>query len=226
MNAAPALFETMRVRQGVLPLLDRHVQRLRRASDAIGIVAPSAALADEATARARAGPIEGVLRVVWDGRVATWSERPLPTDAPLRIVTVAERHPGYPVKSVSRLPFERALVEAQAQGADEPLLLTGAGQVAEAARFAVTWLEGATVRVPHLGLRVLPSVGIARLLELAVALGLPVMSGRFPRHALEGRPLVLVNAVRGLVPAATLDGVQVPVAEVFTELAAAFWPAA
>ncbi|MDH3498402.1 MAG: aminotransferase class IV [Gemmatimonadota bacterium] len=226
MSDAPALFETMRVRQGLLPLLDRHVRRLTRGSRAVGIAPPLAALAEDAVARAGTGSPEGVLRVVWDGQAATWSERPLPADTRLRVVTVAEPHPGYPVKSVSREPFERALAEAQTRGADEPLLLTGAGRVAEAARFAVAWLDGAAVRLPDLELGVLPSVGIARLLELAAARGVPVMSGQFRRRALEGRPLVLVNAVRGIVPAATLDGVQVPVAELFTGLAAAFWPAA
>lgn len=224
MTGTTALFETMRVRRGALPLLDRHVRRLVRATRQVGIAPPPSGLADDAAARASAGAPDRVLRVVWDGTVTTWDERPVPTDAPLCVVTVAEPHPGYPVKSVARVAFERALAAAQRQGADEPLLLTGDGRVAEAARFAVAWLDGETVRVPEVELGVLPSVGIARLLELAAARRLVVMAGRFPRRALEERPLVLVNAVRGIVPVATLDGVEVPVAEVFMELAAAFWP--
>ena len=41
---------------------------------------------------------------------------------------------------------------------------------------------------------------------------------------LEGLPLFLVNAVRGVVPVATLDGVPVPAAPETDALARRFWP--
>jgi branched-chain amino acid aminotransferase/4-amino-4-deoxychorismate lyase len=220
-----ALFETMRVRGGNLPLLERHLTRLRMAAQQVGLPAPPS-LSVEAQTRARGAAAERVLRVVWDGRRAEWEEREAPSSAPLTVVTVAEPYVAYPVKSVARDVFERAHAEAQAAGADEPLLLTRQGHVAETARFSLVWLDGNVLKVPDPALGVLPSVGLARLLELAAQRRMGVLAGRFHRTALEGRPAVLVNAVRGVVPVATMDGVQVPVAPAFTELGAEFWPAA
>ena len=41
---------------------------------------------------------------------------------------------------------------------------------------------------------------------------------------IEGLPLFLVNAVRGVVPVATLDGVKVPPGRETDALARRFWP--
>jgi hypothetical protein len=41
---------------------------------------------------------------------------------------------------------------------------------------------------------------------------------------LRGLPLVVVNAVRGLVPVATLDGQEVPQSRATEALARRFWP--
>jgi branched-subunit amino acid aminotransferase/4-amino-4-deoxychorismate lyase len=220
-----ALFETMRVRGGALPFLERHLRRLAAAAEQVGLPGPPG-LSQDAVARARTGAPERVLRVVWDGRRPEWEEREAPSGDPLTVVTVAEPYVAYPVKSVARDLFERATAEAQGAGADEPLLLTRQGDVAETARFSILWLEGHVLRVPDPALGVLPSVGLARLLELAAARRMSVIAGRFHRTALEGRPAVLVNALRGVVPVASLDGVQVPVAPALTELGAEFWPAA
>jgi branched-subunit amino acid aminotransferase/4-amino-4-deoxychorismate lyase len=220
-----ALFETMRVRRGALPFLERHLKRLAKAAEQVGLDLPPG-LSQDAVGRARAGPPESVLKVVWDGRRAEWEERDVPGEGPLRVVTVGEAYEAYPVKSIARDVFERAAAEAEQVGADEPLLLTRHGDVAETARFALVWLDGKVLRVPDPALGVLPSVGLARLLELAAARRMSVLAGKFHRSALDGRPAVLVNAVRGVIPVATLDGMQVPVAAAFTELGAEFWPAA
>jgi len=220
-----ALFETMRVRRGALPFLERHLRRLRAAAEQVGLPEPPP-LSQDAVARARTGAPERVLRVVWDGERATWEEREARSEAPLKVATTSEPYAAYPVKSVARDLFERATAEAQRRGADEPLLLTRHGDVAETARFALVWMDGNVLKVPDPALGVLPSVGLARLLELAAARRWAVLAGRHRRTALDGRPAVLVNAIRGVVPVATLDGVQVPVAPAFTELGAEFWPAA
>jgi branched-subunit amino acid aminotransferase/4-amino-4-deoxychorismate lyase len=220
-----ALFETMRVRNGALPLLERHLHRLAAAAEQVGLPAPPP-LSQDAVARARTGASERVLKVVWDGTRPDWEEREAPPPSPLAVVTVAEPYAAYPVKSVSREVFERASHEARRMGGDEPLLLTRQGHVAETARFSLVWLDGAVLRVPDPTLGVLPGVGLARFLELAAARRMSVLAGRFHRTALEGRPAVLVNAVRGVIRIATLDGTAVPAAAAFTELAEQFWPAA
>ena len=45
-----------------------------------------------------------------------------------------------------------------------------------------------------------------------------------PRRGLDGRSLLVSNAVRGVVPVARLDGVDVPPDPRTEALAARFWP--
>ena len=68
----------------------------------------------------------------------------------------------------------------------------------------------------------LPGIVRARVLELAGT----VEQGRYRRQALEGKSLVLTNAVRGIVPLASLDGVRVKDDPRTAELARRFWPVA
>jgi branched-subunit amino acid aminotransferase/4-amino-4-deoxychorismate lyase len=219
------LFETLRVRGGAVPLLAGHVRRLHDASRSVGLAPPPESLGMVVLTWARERPDDHVLRLEWDGRDVAWSDRPVPEAAPVRVITVAEPHPGYPVKSVGREAFDRALVQAEVAGADEPLLLAAGGCVAETARFAIAWLESDRLLVPDLTLGVLPSVGRARLVEVAVGAGLAVQAVRGPRSALDGKAVVLVNAVRGPLAVALLDGAQVPGAEALARLDRDFWPA-
>jgi branched-subunit amino acid aminotransferase/4-amino-4-deoxychorismate lyase len=66
---------------------------------------------------------------------------------------------------------------------------------------------------------VLPGVARARIAEQA-----GVVERRVRMDDLRGRSLFVANAVRGVVPVATLDGVMVPSNEATTALARAFWP--
>jgi branched-subunit amino acid aminotransferase/4-amino-4-deoxychorismate lyase len=59
-----------------------------------------------------------------------------------------------------------------------------------------------------------------RLEELAG----PLLERVVPRAGLAGRSLFLTNAVRGVVPVARLDGVEVPQDPRTAVLAARFWP--
>ena len=226
MTLPAALFETLRVRDGAVPLIEGHMRRLREASRSVGLAPPPETLGMVVLTWARERPDDHVLRLEWDGRDVAWSDRAVPATGPVRVITASEPHPGYPVKSVGREAFDRALAQAEAAGADEPLLLAVGGFVAETARFAVAWLDGDRLRVPDLALGILPSVGRARLLDLAAgAAGLAVEAGRYPRAALAGKAVLLVNAVRGPLAVASLDGAQLPDVEALARLGQDFWPA-
>ncbi|HYT03926.1 MAG TPA: aminotransferase class IV, partial [Gemmatimonadales bacterium] len=103
--------------------------------------------------------------------------------------------------------------------ADDALLLTPEGWVAEGTVWTLFWWDGDALRTPALELGILPGIGRARLLELVRG-----AEGRHGRPALAGKSLLLVNAVRGVVPIASLDGEAVPGDLRTGTLAERFWP--
>jgi branched-subunit amino acid aminotransferase/4-amino-4-deoxychorismate lyase len=220
----PALFETMRVLGGMLPFLERHVTRLVDSCPAVDLMPPPEDLLAEATAHGLRPPGNRVVRVEWNGASLVWEDRELPSHEPIHLALADEIHTGYPVKSSERQVFDRAAREVEARGAGEPLLLTQQGWIAEGARYAIAWLEDDRLRAPELSLQILPSIGGARLREVASDLGLEVETGRFGVAALGDRPIVLVNAVRGVVPVASWNGTEVPRDSRISDLAERFWP--
>jgi branched-subunit amino acid aminotransferase/4-amino-4-deoxychorismate lyase len=214
------LIETIRVREGRIPFLERHLARLERSLEALRLPRPSQDVA--ALVMPFAGTGDAVLRVeVCDGRAAV-TVRELPSLDPPTVITASEPHVPYPHKTTERDRFADAAREAVVAEADDALLLTHEGWVAEGTVWNVCWWEGAGrgLRTPPLALGILPGIGRARVLDLA--------RGEEPRCArpgLEGKSVFLVNAVRGVVPMASLDGVRVPADPRTAELARRFWPA-
>lgn len=216
----------MRVRDGRIPLLQRHIERLVGSCPVADLLPPPRDLALHAEAHALRPPADRILRLEWNSLTLTWDDRewrPLP---PVRLGIATVPHPGYPIKSTDREAFDAAAAEVARRDADEPLLLTADGAVAETARFAVAWFEGDTLRVPAMRLDILPSIGRIRLMELAEGRRIRVEAGVWPAERLVERPVFLVNAVRGVVPVAALDGRPVPRDARIAVLADAFWPRA
>lgn len=218
-----AVFETLRVKQGALPLLERHLERLELSRQAIGLPSLPDGLGERLLSEASSGPAEGILRAEWDGRLEI-TRRGLPDLGPVRLITSTVVHTGYPVKTTDREMFDRARAEALERGADEGVLLTPHGYVAEGSLFAIGWFEGGRLRVPSLELGILPSIGRARAIEVARELGIEVEEGGFGRELLDGRPAWITTAVRGVVAVAELDGAAVPQDERTGALAGGFWP--
>jgi branched-subunit amino acid aminotransferase/4-amino-4-deoxychorismate lyase len=219
------VYETMRVMSGTVPFLERHIRRLTTNARKAGLAEPpdtSRAIAD-AIERDESGKVDRAIRLYWDGQVLTVKLQDMPSRAPMKIITASVRHDGYEVKTTDRDTFDRARAEAAASGADDALLLTPEGFVAEGTLFAVGWFEAETLRVPTLDLGILPSIGRERMLELAEQLGFVVEEGRFLRAEIEGRPVFAVTATRGIVRIATLDGIPVTDDERITVLDEAFW---
>jgi branched-subunit amino acid aminotransferase/4-amino-4-deoxychorismate lyase len=140
---------------------------------------------------------------------------------PIRLATVDIVHQPYPHKTVQRAVFEQALSQAQEAGADEPLLLSDGGFVAETARFAMIWEDDdGKIGGPPIELGILPSVGRARVAELCGQ----IAERASERTWLDGRPVALVNAVRGMVQVSSLDGTKVPQSALLDRVAERFWP--
>jgi len=217
-TAGYGLIETMRVRGGRIPFLDRHLVRLERSLGELGLARPSQAVA--ALVRPFAGTDEAVLRVeVRDGR-ASVTVRDLPPLDPPAVVTASEPHVPYPHKTTERDCFVDAAEQAEVGEADDALLLTPEGWVAEGTVWNLYWWEGEHLCTPAADVGILPGIGRGRVLELATA----VEQGRYPRQALAGKSLFLTNAVRGVVALGSLDGEPVPADPRTAELARRFWP--
>lgn len=215
-----ALIETVRVRRGVAPLWYLHLRRLAGSCKALGIPLPPELLTPE-------GGSDRVHRLQVGRRGLDVTERPVPARLDgLRLVLSPEPHRPYPHKTTDRGQFDRALDDARARGADDAVLLTVGGYVAEAAVWALFWWEGDRICAPPLALGVLPSVARARVDE--ITLGVDEITGgiearRARWEEIRGSSLFAGNAVRGLVRVTSVDGVEVPEHPGFATLAERFW---
>src|SRR5882762_7508109 len=217
-KAGYGLIETIRVREERIPFLERHLARLGRSLGELGLPKPSQDVPSLVRPFAATG--DAALRVeVRDGR-ASVTVRDLPSLAPPVVITASEPHQPYPHKTTERDCFSDAGKEAEVAEADDALLLTAEGWVAEGTVWTVFWWDGVALRTPALDLGILPGIGRSRLLEIAQR----VEHGRYPAQALAGKSLLLTNAVRGVVPIASLDGVPVAADARTAELARGFWP--
>jgi branched-subunit amino acid aminotransferase/4-amino-4-deoxychorismate lyase len=212
-HTPPGLIETIRIRNGEAPLWYLHLRRLAVSCKALGVPLPGELEVPK-------GGNDRVYRLEVGMRGVQVSERLAGPVTPVRLIVSKVAHHSYPYKTTDRAQFDRALDAARAAGADDALLLTPGGFVAETAIWSVLWWDYDELCGPAAELGILPGVGRARVTELAGK----VEERRSTLKDLEGLPLFLVNAVRGVVPVATLDGVPVPVVPETDGLARRFWP--
>jgi branched-subunit amino acid aminotransferase/4-amino-4-deoxychorismate lyase len=209
---APVLLETMRLRGGEIPLLELHRHRLLASCRILGIPAPTLTLP-------KGGP-DRVVRAEVSVEGATIAERSLGSVRPVSLVFSRVLHEPYRHKILEREQFDRTLEAAREAGADDGLLFTRQGHVAEAAIWTLYWWEGATLCAPPLGLGILPAVSRARVAQLVG----PLAEQRASRADLEGKSLIVSNAARGVVPVSFLEGKPVPEHPETARLQEAFWP--
>lgn len=207
------LIETIRVKNGTAPLWHLHLRRLATSCQALGVPFPGE------FAVPSGGP-DRVHRIEVGPRGMEVTQREVGPDTPVRLTTSSVPHPGYPHKTSEREAFLQAAEEARRSGADDALLLTSTGEVAEATIWCVYWWEGDRLLAPALELGILPGVSRMRLDELAG----PLSTRRVARSELAGRSVLLSNAVRGIVEVPTLDGLPVPRHPGTEALRARFWP--
>lgn len=212
-HTPPSLIETIRIRNGEAPLWYLHLRRLAVSCKALGVPLPGVLEVPQ-------GGNDRVYRLEVGMRGMQVSERLAGPATPVKLMVSKVAHHSYPYKTTDRAQFDRALDGARAAGADDALLLTPGGFVAETSIWSVLWWEGDQLCGPAFDLGILPGVGRARLTEL---IGKIEERHSTPRE-LEGLPFILVNAVRGVVPVVSLDGVPVPGSRETDALARRFWP--
>ena len=214
------LFETIRIRNGAAPFIREHVARLTASCQALGRPAPAPGLDERVQAHAT-GDI--IVRVTLDERGERIETRPVPPPAPMRIVFSGTRHEPYPHKSTNRELFDRARSRVVPFRADEAILFNGDGILAEGCVTSVFFWLGETLCTPSLDIGILPGVGRARVLALGRERGLTLREGKFVRSEMEGLPLFLVNAVRGILETAVHGDWRRPQDDRTRALAARFW---
>jgi branched-subunit amino acid aminotransferase/4-amino-4-deoxychorismate lyase len=211
------LIETIRSREGRLPWLGRHLARLRASVAALGAPPPADDLVD--LVRFAAGPGDRLVRVqLTDGHVEL-ATREVNAEQPISVVVSPEHHQPYAHKTTQRETFGRAFAAARRMGAQDALLVTDQGLVAEGTAWNVFWWENGSLCTPAASLGILPGLGRRRVMELTA-----VEERQVPVEALQRRSLFAVNAVRGIVEIGSLDGTPVPPDRRTAELRAGFWP--
>jgi branched-subunit amino acid aminotransferase/4-amino-4-deoxychorismate lyase len=209
----PALIETVRVRNGAAPLWYLHLRRLAASCKALGIPLPGELPPPEG------GP-DRVHRLEVGMRGVQVSERLVGSSDPVKLIVSRVAHHAYAYKTTERAQFDRALDTARGAEADDALLLTPGGYVAETAIFSVFWWEGDRLCAPALDLGVLPGVGRARAIELVG----PVEERHSSWKEIRGSSLFLVNSIRGVVKVLGVQDDPVPPSKRTDELATRFWP--
>jgi branched-subunit amino acid aminotransferase/4-amino-4-deoxychorismate lyase len=209
----PSLIETVRIRNGVAPLWYLHLRRLATSCKALGVPLPGELPTPE-------GGADRIHRLEVGPRGVKVSDRAVGSTAPVSLAIATVGHRPYPHKTTERAQFDRALEEAAAAGADDAILLTAGGYVAECAVWGLFWWEDHRLCTPALELGVLPGVARARLEELTGGL----VERRVRPSDLEGRNAFVANAARGVVPVVRLDGRPVPQDPGTSRLSGSFWP--
>jgi branched-chain amino acid aminotransferase/4-amino-4-deoxychorismate lyase len=228
------LFETLLWREGALRDLPAHLARLSEGCRSLGLPPPNPEAAEAAMRKAvEAAGLEGARAAVRltltagsGGRgldrpsqlspsmVASAAPAP-PADGPARLQTSRirrnEHSPVSRLKTLAYLDNVLARAEARAAGADEALMLNGAGEVACAAAANLFWIDAAgRLCTPALGCGVLAGVVRAKVLAAAPSLGFEPLEVREPRSALDAaRAMFVTNSLIGVRPVGALDGVAV-----------------
>ncbi len=138
---------------------------------------------------------------------------------PVSLARARVVHRPYPHKTTERAQFDRALEEARAAGADDAVLLTEGGHIAECAIWGIFWWESDRLCGPALELGILPGVARARLGDLVGG----ISERRVAPADIQGRSLLVANSVRGVVPVVNFEGRPVPQDPGTSRLSASFW---
>ena len=211
------LIETIRARDGRLPWLGRHLERLHSSVTDLGLTPPAADLRD--LIRTSVASDDRVVRLELRDGYAEITTRDVSEQRPPAIVVSDEIHRPYRHKTTQRGQFGRALSRARRIGADDAVLVTAAGLVAEGTAWNLFWWDNGSLCTPAADLGILPGVGRQRVMELT-----PVREEHAPAAALRGHSLFLTNSVRGVVEIGSFQGQPVPRDPRTAELSAAFWP--
>ena len=198
------LFETIRIRDGVVLRLEAHLQRLAAGAAFLGLLPPPAVGAVRAFLEQAlpALPASGVLRLLAvDGTlqvtVAAW-EPARPGRILLGVSEGLRRYSQSPLnrfKTLSYLENRLLAREAERRGLFEVIALNEAGRLTDGGRTSLFLVRGQELLTPPVADGALPGVARRTLLETGLAREAPLTL----LDLLEAPAVMLSNALQGAV---------------------------
>lgn len=222
-----ACFETMLARHDRVFRLDAHLDRLMQGLTAMRVQPPdrvqlraavdatlhAAALAEASvrlTVTAGSGHAPDLRNAQQPRVIVTVDAAPsAPAAARLRITTVRidAHRPLAAVKTAQFLPYLLARLEAQEAGADDALLLNGAGLVAEAASANIFVAQDGRLLTPNIASGALPGITRAAVIGAATAAGIEARETAITLDTLaQADEVFLTSSVRGIQRVSQIDG--------------------
>jgi 4-amino-4-deoxychorismate lyase len=228
LNYGDGLFETMRLHEGRVSLLDHHLARLRSSCGRVALPYPGdAAITADIARLAATSNGHGVIKLLLtrgDGargytpsadaqgrRIVSLHPLPAPGPATL-VVGICRTRLGHSaalggLKHLGRLEQVLAAREAAAAGWDEGLMLDEDARVIEATRHNLFFVRGGKLLTPPLDGCGVAGVMRGRILAALDACAIPGGEAPLRYHELdEIEELFLCNAVAGIRPVRRLDG--------------------
>jgi 4-amino-4-deoxychorismate lyase len=214
-----AAFDTVRIRRGRAVMLDRHIERLGRSSQALRLPPPDGVHDLALQAIDAAGVDEGGLRLYRTTRSLVAAVAALAPDLDetrergLALVTmqITAHTPLTGIKSTSYGVNMAAVAEAESRGAADALFIAEDGTVLEATTANVWWRVGDELTTPALSTGVLPGVTRAAVAELARTEGFRVSEGSSALSELfDAEEVFTSSAIREIMPVVSIDGREVP----------------
>jgi len=243
------LFETLRVANGQPFRCAQHLERLVRGADFLKIQLPFTAKEIQQFAAqliAKNNLPESVLRLtltrgagargysIKNAGAPTLAMTlhpllPVNPDEPLQwsLITASHRLPAGEAlaafKTTSKVLNVLARAEAEAQGADEALLLNTNGEVAETAGGNIFWIYQDRICTVPTGRGVLPGITRAVVLEICQSLGLPTAKCVIkPEQLRKATGIFITQSALGIVPVVAFDGQPVASSPLVDQLATAY----
>lgn len=216
-------FETIHVWKGHPLFLSEHLRRLRDAAYALSLRLPlpveelSKVVIEQARLHHHARlkillyrkgegtytppTTEGQIRI----GVTELPPTPFPLGKPQRVVifptgfTVATPWSGY--KLLSAVSYVQAAAYAQAQAADDAIVLSAEGYLAETSRANLFFWDGEKLCTPALRTGCVRGILRTQVLQAARELHLPIAEGLYtPQALLEAHEAFTTNVIQGIVP--------------------------
>jgi branched-chain amino acid aminotransferase len=228
---ADGLFETMRVRGGVVFRLDHHLARLSDGLRRMAIAEPSNLRSWIAEAIAHAEMAQASVRLTVTRGPGPGGLAPPAEARPTTVITIApmpsvhmdtyrkglravissgRRNPramSAGLKTLSYTDAVLAWIEAQRAGADEALLLDTDGHCSEATASNLFVLHNGVLRTPPTTCAALPGITRATILEIAASLNIPAREDVIDADELQRADEVfLTSSLRGVAPLQAIDG--------------------